>query len=326
MDAAKNRMKRWCTVGLVALGAAGLMIVPVFRNTEDGAVRRPASDEPASTARQRPEGRTPNPASTERGRQVVQRAHDQRGMDFAAAMNAAVQRGDELNQPGEVFDLGYRWVAIDPEAALDFVRRLPFDYTLLLVALTDEWARRDPLSAASWAVRLPEEAGRTRLLASLVAVWAESAPAEAARFAAGLTPDTVQTEALVSAISGWARQDPTAALAWAGQFPPGKLQEQLYTQAVFAWSHRDPVSATEWLRSMPDGKAWDAAASALCGVLAEHHPALALSLATDISDQNIRHQRIENVGRRWLEMDRATAEHALIHSDLPAAFVASLLR
>jgi hypothetical protein len=241
-------------------------------------------------------------------------------------MHAALQHAEELTNQTEVFELGYRWVAVDPEAALRFVRNLPFDNTLLLVALTDEWTRRDPSAAAAWAIQLPEEAGRTRVLASLMAVWAEKAPVDATRFAIDLTPAAVQNEAIVSAVSGWARQDPRAALEWAGQLPSGKLQDQVYSQAAFTWGQQDPVSAAEWLRSKPDGRAWDAAASALCGALVEPHPALALSLASSISDEVVRNQRLENVGRRWLAADRAAAENALIQSDLPTAFVARLLQ
>jgi hypothetical protein len=130
----------------------------------------------------------------------------------------------------------------------------------------------------------------------------------------------------VTAISGWAQQDPRAALKWAHQFPPGVLREQLYTQTLFAWSQRDSASAAEWLLTMPNIPGRDAAASALSGSLVEHHPSLALALAQEIADETIRAERIENIGRRWLEADRTTAESALVDSDLPASTVARLLR
>lgn len=241
-------------------------------------------------------------------------------------MNIAVQDAEELNDDRGVFALGYRWVAVDPEAALDFVLKMPADNTLLLVALVDEWARRDPASAAQWATRLPEGARRTRVLPSLVAVWAESAPANALRFASSLPPGDAKNDAIASAVSGWARQDPRAVLDWARQSLQGAQQEQAYTQAVFAWSQRDAVAAAEWLRAMPDGRTWDSAASVLSGALVDRHPALAFSLAGNIADPGMRSQRIENVARRWLVADRVAAENALIDSDLPEAVVSRLIR
>lgn len=246
--------------------------------------------------------------------------------DFVSAIKLTEQNGEKGNDDRRVFELGYRWVAVEPEAALAYVLNMPHDNTLLLVALVDEWTRRDPISAAMWASRLPEGLYRQRVLPSLVATWAESAPTDAVRFARDLPPGNPKDEAIIAAVSGWARQDPPAVLSWVRQFLQGKQQEQANIQAVFAWSQSDPVAAAEWLRSMPDGRTWDSATSVLSGSLVDRYPALALSLATDISDEDLRNQRIENIARRWLDADRASAENALIHSDLPAAFVSRLLR
>ena|SRR5688572_11996500 len=246
--------------------------------------------------------------------------------DFAAAIEAAVRNGEELNDDRAVFALGYRWVAVDPEAALAFVLKMPADHTLLLVALVDEWTRHDPLSAAEWAARLPEGPQRTRVLPSLVAAWAENAPTTALQFANSLPPDDAKNDAILSAVSGWARQDPPAVLQWARQYLQGAQQEQAYTQALFAWSHLDAVAAAEWLRGMPDGRTWDSATSVLSGTLVDRYPALALSLAGNIADPGLREQRIENVARRWLAADRVAAEEALIRSDLPIGVVSRLLR
>lgn len=246
--------------------------------------------------------------------------------NFGSALMLALQQGDESNDDRAMFEIGYRWVMINPAAALDFVRGLPSDHTRLLVALANEWARHDPSSAAAWAAALPEEARQARLLPGLVATWAENQPADATRFASELPPGQVRNDAITAAVSGWAQRDPPAALFWVHQCLNGAQQELACTQAVFTWSQRDPVAAAEWLRSMPDSRAWDAATSALSGAIVERYPALALSLAAGISDEAMRNQRIENVTRRWLEADRAAAECALLHSDLPASLVSRVLQ
>lgn len=320
MHVADNRMGWWCVAGLVSLTVA---LSVLFRHGPSRQ-RAPTNDR-SIVERPRTVARSPAGANP-RAQGGGQESPHGPERDFAAAMRAAMQRGDELNDEREVFELGYRWVATDPESALGFVQELPFDNTLLLVALGGEWARRDPLAAATWAARLPDSASRTRVLVSMVAVWAEAEPVEATRFAARLAPAAVQTEAIVSAISGWARLDPPAALEWAGQLAEGKLRDQIYTQAAFTWGQRDPVSAAEWVLSMPGGRAWDSAASALCGVLVERHPALALSLAAEISDHSLRRQRIENVGKRWLDSDRAAAEKALLHAGFSADFAGQSAR
>jgi hypothetical protein len=237
-----------------------------------------------------------------------------------------MQDGEKRNDDRDVFALGYRWIAVDPEAALAFVLKMPGDNSLLLVALVAEWARHDPSSAARWTTQLPESPQRTRVLPSLVAAWAESDPTNALRFASGLPLDGVRNDAILSAVSGWARLDPPAVLDWARQSLQGTQQEQAYTQAIFAWSQRDPVGAAEWLRSMPDGRTWDSATRVLSGSLVDRYPALALSLAWNIADPDIRNQQIENVARRWLAADRVAAENALIDSDLPEAVVSRLVR
>jgi hypothetical protein len=309
------------------VSVAGLLaVVIIFRVAGDG-VKQPAAIPPPVPAASSPNTAAPSPVSTPAvGRIITPEPPDNRVEDFAMAIEAAVQNGEKLNDDRDVFALGYRWVAVDPEAALDFVLKMPADNTLLLVALVDEWTRRDPSSAAQWATQLPEGAQRAKVLPSMVAVWAESAPTNALRFATGLPAGEVRNDAVISAVSGWARQDPPAALDWARQSLQGVQQDQAYTQAVFAWSQRDAVAAAEWLRSMPDGRTWDSAASVLSGALVDRHPALALSLAGNIADPDLRSQRIENVAQRWLAADRAAAEEALIHSDLSAAAVSRLIR
>ena len=321
MQSDPSRTKRWLagTAGVLAV-AIGLAILGIGAKPPNAVTSLPVTDSRPNTAASSlaSASLTARDSPSETGAAPTG--------NFAAAMKAALQNGEDLNDDRGAFELGYRWVAVEPEAALAFVLNLPFDHTLLLVALVDEWARRDPVSASTWAARLPEGPQRQRVLPSLVAAWSETAPADAARFASNLPPGDVKNEAIVAATSGWAQQDPRAVLTWAQQFLQGTQQEQIYTQAVFAWSRHDPVAAAGWLRSMPEGKAWDVSTSALSGALVERYPALALSLAENISDENLRHQRIENIARRWLEADRAAAEHALIHSDLPTAWVSRWLR
>lgn len=316
-----RRVKGWLALGA---GVAAIAIAFVIEGRRE---QRPVTVAPASAAAALPNSTVGSPPSTASDRRASARKSDgQPAEDFAAAIKRAVRNGEKLNDDREVFELGYRWMAVDPEAALDFVLAMPVDHTLLLVALVGEWARRDPASASTWAARLPEGARRERVLPSLVAVWAEMAPTDALRFASDLPPGKTKNEALFAAVSGWARQDPPAAIAWAGASLRGKEQQETFTQIVYAWGQRDPVSAAEWLRALPDGAAWDAATSTLCGVLVERYPALALSLAANISDHTLRAQRIENVAQRWLDQDRTAAEHALIQSDLPAEMVSRLLR
>lgn len=316
-----NRVKGWLA------GGAGSLLVAIALVAISG-----GSEPSAVTARPRPVTASPQslispPLPTAAtGPSLSPPRHPPVRENFASALTLVLQQGDEINDDRAVFEIGYRWVTVDPAAALDFVQRLPFDNTLLLVALTNEWARHDPAAAAAWGARLPEGAGRARVLPSLVATWAENDPAGATRFASDLPLGQVRNDAVVAAISGWAQSDPSAALSWAHQCLAGAQQELACTHAVFAWSRRDPVSAAQWLRSMPDSRAWDAATSALSGAIVERYPALALSLAADISDRGMRNQRIENVARRWLAADRATAEDALIHSDLPVALVSRLLQ
>lgn len=320
MRSTRKSARGWSLAGVGALVLALALVWHTGRKEKTLAVPAHPRSSPASP---QPQTAADPPIAK---RDVEMESHPKRSGDFATAMTAAMQTGDELNDDRDVFELGYRWVAVAPEAALEFVLNLPFDHSLLLGALVDEWTRRDPTAAAAWATRLPEGAPRSRVLPSLTAVWAENAPAEATRFANSLPPGETRNEAIVAATSGWAQQDPPAALRWAQRSLQGTQQEHVYTNVVFTWGQRDPVAAAEWLRAMPDGKIWDSATSALSGALVERYPALALSLVTNIADQEMRNERIENIARRWLEADRATAETALIQSDLPAPLVSRLLR
>jgi len=319
MHRGRSSLKGWLAGAAAALGLAIALYIGAGRTPP------PAAIAPPSSAASLPE-RTTAPLASAPARAPLPESHYRPAGDFAAAMQAAIQSEEERNDDRELFAIGYRWIATAPEAALDFVLNLPDDHTSLLVALVDEWTRRDPVSAAQWITRLPDGTRRTRVLPSMVAAWAESAPADALRFATSLPFDEVRKSAIVSAASGWAQQDPPAVLAWSRQALQGAEQEQVNTQAVFAWSQHDAVAVAEWLRQMPAGPAWDSVTNVLAGALVDRYPALALSLAGNIADPKLRDERIENVARRWLASDRAAAEEALIRSDLPVEAVSRLLR
>ena len=95
---------------------------------------------------------------------------------------------------------------------------------------------------------------------------------------------------------------------------------------VSSWASSDPESAGQWLANLPAGRSREAAVQSYVSQISYQSPELAAPWADRISDLNMRNSQIENIARRWLDMDRSAAEAWLAKVSLPEERKAALLK
>ena len=227
----------------------------------------------------------------------------------------------------------------EPSSALDLALGLSSpERRQVLPQIVQQWASRDPRSAATWVERLDDAGLRKTMLGSVATSYSRSNPEEALRWAASLPAADQQNtmSAVINAIAwtdparasglvnnltdlsmrdsaarsiaqAWAQRDPKAALAWTAKFPAGDRRGAMYQSIFSQWANFDVDAAVAHLEQIEDPTA---RSMATMGVLSNSY------LETDTIDRL--YQRIEGANARraaamsiyyaWRERDPNFAE------------------
>lgn len=249
------------------------------------------------------------------------------GRAFEAALAWTQNLPDGPEKQRALVHLSYQWAKRDFAAALVYAQGRPPGDDVFTVVLVNQWAQRDPRSAADWAATLPDGIRRQRIMASLTATWAQRDPRAAAEFVLlRLQPGPTQEQAAASIVSAWATQDPRAAAQWLEGFPTGSLRNYAIETLIHPWATRDPAGAMAWLTGLPAGPARETALNTGFARLIESQPHLAAEWAAKIGNETLRHQKSERAARAWLALDLSAARNWIVASSLPASAKQRLLQ
>jgi hypothetical protein len=159
------------------------------------------------------------------------------------AVQWAMQLPKDGSRTAAIQKIGGTWAEKDPEAAARWAEQIPEEGKLhniggnagkgldaaKLLALYDEeslrdwacwqvaytWADKDPVSAASWASRLP--AGSDRAVSAVAARWGRKDPAAAAVWGERMLEGDKRKSVLSGVIGEWSKNAPETAREWIGK-------------------------------------------------------------------------------------------------------------
>ena len=124
----------------------------------------------------------------------------------------------------------------------------------LTTQLAEKFARKDPKTAAEWALALPGGETKSRALAETISEWARKDATSAGVFMAAM-PASVETDrSRESYATAVAQKDPQGALAWAVTITDPERQQRTVESVARAWIRQDEVAAKAWVAesSLPD--------------------------------------------------------------------------
>lgn len=201
-----------------------------------------------------------------------------------------------------------RWVAKDPEGALDWLASQPSSYRKQelirlalkqfsetdgsgaaqwalenlqggelnnsLIAIANEWAQQNGREAAEWFLALPDTRERDAALENMMFVWATNEPKAALGFVGerGDLADFASTLRRAS-LAGWAKSDPEGAVAASLEISKQKNDPEQFANTIANWATIDLAKSSEWLiGNVEEGKGRMIAAAELGAIFAQQSP------------------------------------------------------
>ena len=237
--------------------------------------------------------------------------------------------------------------AIKPEFTLDLARdigRSDDERHVLMLAVLDDWAHADPVTALQWAFQKSSQynvAGNASLLYVVLEQVTADDPQSAlaaAEYALKQPPNELPgtsasevarltVEALTKAgHTDLARQ---AVENWAHGPEAASLDGAVYEVVAMSVAQNSARDATGWLQSLPASPARNQALATIGTVWAQGAPVAAIDWAQGLSPADGRADAVTNIFTHWLNQDRAAAmqwladhEYSPDHDRLSAAATA----
>jgi hypothetical protein len=199
----------------------------------------------------------------------------------SVALRAVVEQAVRDGSPGEL--AAYLAAITDSQES-----------RLFASSLAQNWAVRDPMAAAEWALSLNDSRLRNAALGSVVGSWTTDLPEQAAE--------------------------------WVAQLPAGALRNQQMSRLTQTWAGFDPVGAADWLiEQQPPQPSLDPAVQGLVSTVMRSNPEGAMAWAGAISDPGLRTTTLLQVGKHWLRQNPQQATSYILAASLPPEVRARLL-
>jgi hypothetical protein len=172
------------------------------------------------------------------------------GADLKAAAAWAEQLSTATEQQTLLLAISNEAVRSNPMEALRLVVGLPAEAERddVIRRATAEWALQDAAGAVGWAKQIGDETLRSQVLAAAATAWSDSAPESAAVLVVQTLPSgRLREDTVVSIVQRWAQQQPLEAAAWVELFPVGALRDAAVENLSAQWALQDAASARDWL-------------------------------------------------------------------------------
>jgi hypothetical protein len=215
--------------------------------------------------------------------------------------------------------------ASKPEFALDLARdigRSDDERHVLLLAVLDDWAHADPVTALQWAFQkssrynIPGNASLLYVVLEQVTADDPQSALAAAEYALkqppSLLPGTSASEVARLTVEALTRAGHTdlarqAIENWAQGPEAANLDGAVYEVAAMSVAQSSAGDAAGWLQSLPASSARNQALSTIETVWAQSAPAAAIDWAQGLSQADGHDEAVTNIFSHWLDQDRATA-------------------
>ncbi len=235
-----------------------------------------------------------------------------------------------------------------PETVLPFaMEQLPLssrsDSTI--AQIVGNWARMgEPEKAVRWSLKnLEDEGSQDDAIRFSFGSWAEADTDAAAQFAMTM-PEELRGDALSGISYQWAEKDPDGVIAFlenaeepqavstltrnsfrhfaeekggteyfqkALKMPPGKLRHDAVKGLFGGWALSDAKAGADSISKVPEGSLRNVAIQGFNSFAARRDPALAIDLATQISNAGAREKELIYRGKNWMKKNPKEAEKAI---------------
>lgn len=233
--------------------------------------------------------------------------------DPQAARDYLLENGTSYPQETALLALIRGWSESGDAGAWDFVESFPkgVPRQRALEVLTDHLVlHAGPEAAVRFVEALPDDgANRFKLQAyrRLAAALVLRDPSYAAAWAERQTDSEFGEGVLRHVVGRWAHTDGEATLVWLAGQPPSASQVEAIELAYSMWLRRHVEKALAWAESQPQTASLEPVRALYAARLSRRDPQLAVSLLDTIEDPERFSWTALNVGRGWLETDRAAA-------------------
>jgi hypothetical protein len=258
-----------------------------------------------------------------------------------AGLEAALKQPGSPQQQQAFQQLFQQWLAREPEAAADYLRKVPpgnLRSQALLQALMrvaqhaperalplaralvrtpeenfvyssvfDVLARRDLARAATQLGEIPAGDGRRNALRTLIAVWMQSDPNAALDWAKKLSAAEDRDVALEWAVQMLAQRDARRALEFAQQELEGTARYRAMSQAIDLLALTDPEGAAKLVDRIPPGDWQTNAACNVARALAARNIEGALAWIKTLQIDLTRWMALITILYQWSQTDQAAA-------------------
>lgn len=277
--------------------------------------------------------------------------------DFETILNGM---GDDWRAIGEMTSVLAQWAQQDPQAAAQWVDKLPQGPKKQQATATvmANWSRADTNSAIRWLQSMPEGDARDQAIANLVNQNAARDPLAALEYFRMIKNDNIRLGTVPTLARELAKKDVNKAAEWISSLPEGRLRDQATQQfvvqiapldpeaamewaetigdenmrrfaipyAVGQWTKTDAAAVSEWLLKQPAGQMRDMAVQNFAIRLASSVPEKAVEWAQTISSEGIRSGTLTSIASTWLRDDREAAVRWLADAPLPEGTKRALLQ
>lgn len=189
---------------------------------------------------------------------------------------------------------------------------------MTVAAIAREWAKKDPIAAATYAAQLSSEqgGGGRWAISGVIEEWAGSDPAGAAAWVATFPEGRERDWAIRQVSATWAAQDTVQAITWANGLTDPQSQRTAYTSIARAWASTDPRQALSWASQISEPAAQSSAVSAAISNWAAQDPSAAAAVIQSIGNDSTKKDAINRIAFEWARQDTAAAQ-AWVNSSVP---------
>ena len=263
---------------------------------------------------------------------VLASSKDRTGIEQLLNEAASIQQVSERSAATSI--LYGRYAELDPEAAIDHIKRRGADFEPgWLYSVFHTWARSDLEGAVAHAVSMDDSSrvtGGTAILrarddlrssereriagqlgipvpdSSALDVRTPEAAERSWRAALASDDYNSRLSRLQSLAYAWGRQDPRAAMRAIESLQDRSLREQALMQALSAWAEKEPREAAEWALARPPAPERVPLLALTLGSLVTSEPTVALGLAEGLSNAE-RQQVVPQILANWANIDARSA-------------------
>jgi len=206
-------------------------------------------------------------------------------------------------------NIAYNWGTLDPDAALEWVRKQKdkdyLDPSYLYNEVIRGWCFKDIGTASAYVAQHLDDPAADRAAASVAEAMFARDPGSATGWVSNMPNGPARSEAESTIARIWVEKDPSATAKWLAALPENEQSDLVGTIAK-TWADNNWPEASRWIETLSGDVRDSAISNAMNREDATESDSLTFALS--IRNDELRHTKMENVIRNWTYNDAQSAE------------------